>query len=138
MSVTTTHDITVLAGNSGTQVNEHSGVQGNELGLVANLIVGGEPFDLTGQEIVFRVMRSGTQVLRKTTSSGITLTNGTEENGSASAVPNRITVPITVVESRTLEAAGGALTYELERRNGSAQRVILKGCVTVQKGSNDD
>lgn len=128
--MTNTYDVTVLAGNSGTEANE--------LGLVANLIVGGEPLDLTGQEIVFRVMRADTQVLRKTTSSGITLTNGTAENGAASVVPNLITVPITVAESRTLEAAGGALTYQLERRNGSAQRAILSGCVTVKKGANDD
>lgn len=129
--MTGTHDVTIRAGNSGTTANE--------LGIVLNLLVGSAPLDLTGQEVVFRVLRDGVQVLRKTTASGITLTNGTDAAGAASAVPNLITVPITVAESRTLEAAGGALTYDVERRPaGGAQRTIIAGMIFIEPGANDD
>jgi hypothetical protein len=125
-------DLKIRAGNSGLVTND--------LGLVVNLIVGTEPLDLTGQEVVFRVLQGSTQVLRKTTTGGaITLTNGTDLDGAASAVPNRITVPISVTESRTLEAAGAGLTYDLERRPaGGSQRTIIAGNIFVEPGSNDD
>lgn len=125
-----TYDLTVRAGNSGT-------VQ-NALGLVVNLIVGTDPLDLSGQTVIWRVTQGGTQVLRKDTSTGITLTNGTDLAGAASAVPNLVTVPITVAESRTLEAAGAGLTYDLEVRTGSDQRTYLSGNVFVEAGANDD
>ena len=129
--MTGTHDFTIRAGNSGTTENE--------LGIVLNLLVGSAPLDLTGQEVVFRVLRDGAQVLRKTTASGITLTNGTDAAGAASPAPNLITVPISVADSRALEAAGGALTYDVERRpGGGAQRTIIAGVIFIEPGANDD
>lgn len=129
--MTGTHDLTIRAGNSGTT--------DNEAGIVLNLLVGADPLDLSAQEVVFRVLRDGTQVLRKATGSGITLTNGTDADGNASAVPNLITVPITVADSRTLEAAGGALTYDIERRpGGGAQRTVIAGMIFIEPGANDD
>lgn len=136
--MTGTHDLTVRAGNSGTAGED----AGNELGLVVNLLVGAsgaeEPFDLTGQTVVFRVLQGATEILRKDSSGTVTLTNGTDRDGGASAVPNKITVPITVADSRTLEAAGAGLTYDLERRSGSEQRTILAGGIFVEPGANDD
>lgn len=128
--MSTRRDVYIRAGNSGTVENE--------LGLVVNVLVGSAPLDMTGNEIVFRVMSGATQVLRKTSPSGITLANGTDGNGAASAVPNKITVPFTVAENRTLEAAGTGLTYELERRFSGNQRVILEGSLFVTPGANDD
>lgn len=136
--MTTTQDISIRAGNSGTV-----GETRNDLGLVVNLLVGlagaEVPFDLTGQTVVFRVLQGATQVLRKDSlTGGITLTNGTDRNGAIAAVPNKITVPISVIESRTLEASGTGLTYDLERRQGGTQRTMLTGNVFIEAGSNDD
>jgi hypothetical protein len=139
--MTDTCDLTIRAGNSGTVGPDG----GNELGLVVNLLIGltgaEVPFDLTGQTVVFRVLQGGNilQVLRKDSlTGGVTLTNGTDRNGAASVVPNKITVPITVAESRTLEAAGTGLTYDLERRQGGNQRVLLTGNIFIEAGANDD
>lgn len=135
--MTTTFDITVRAGNSGTV-----GDTGNDLGLVANFLVGAsgaeEPFDLTGQTVVFRVLRGGTEILRKVSPTDITVSTGTDRNDGVSAVPNKITVPVSVTDSRTLEAAGTGLTYDLERRNGSVQRTLLTGNIFIEPGANDD
>jgi hypothetical protein len=138
--MTATHDITIRAGNSGTV-----GDTGNELGLVVNVLVGAPgaevPFDMTGQTAVFRVLQGGNamQVLRKDSlTGGVTLTTGTDRNGAASAVPNKITVPISVAESRTLEAAGAGLTYDLERRQSGNQRTLLTGNIFIEPGANDD
>jgi len=101
--------------------------------------VGADPLDLTGQEVVFRVLRDGVQVLRKATGGGVTLANGTDADGNASTVPNLITVAITVTDSRALEAAGGPLTYDIERRLGGAvQRTVLCGAIFIEPGANDD
>lgn len=132
--MTDTFDLFIRAGNSGLITNE--------LGLVVNLRVGATgaetPFDMTGQEVVFRVRQGVTEILRKTTASGITLTEGTDASGAASGVNNLITVPITVADSRTLEAAGTGLTYDLERRQAGNQRTLLAGNVFVEPGANDD
>lgn len=111
---------------------------GNDLGIVLNLLVDSEPFDLAGQDVIFRVMAGSVEVLRKTTASGITVAAGTDANGAESAVDNKITIPITVAESRTLHAAGAPLTYDVERRSGSGQRTIVSGNIFVEPGSNDD
>lgn len=125
------HNFAVRAGNSGTTANE--------TGLVLNLLVGDQPFDLTGQGIVFRVMKGKLQVLRKDLNDDVIVENGTDREGVASPVPNRIVIPITVANSRTLETAGRALTYEVERRPpGGAQRVIIAGRLTVELGASDD
>ncbi len=126
-----TYDVTVRAGNSGTVLNQ--------LGIVANCLVGTAPQDLTGSEIVFRVLdRAGVQIIRKTTASGITLTNGFDGNGAASAVPNLVTIPITVADSRLFEAAGTGLRWEAERRIGGAQITFIGGALLVEPGVNDD
>ncbi len=129
-----THNITIRTGNSGTT--------DNELGLVLNLLIGASgaevPFDLTGQTVAFRVLHGATEVLRKDTSGAVTLTNGTDRSGAASAVPNKITIPVTVADSRLLESAGYGLTYDVERRQGGLQRTILTGNVFIEAGANDD
>lgn len=127
----TDYDVTVRAGNSGTTANE--------AGIVANMLVGTAPLNLTGNEIVFRVLdRAGVQIVRKTTASGITLTNGTDGSGVASAVPNLVTIPVTVAESRLYEAAGSGLRWEAERRIGGLQRTFIGGNLFVEPGVNDD
>lgn len=142
--MTRTCDITIRAGNSGTVSTLADGVagDGNDLGLVVNLLVGASgaetPFDLTGHTVVFRVLRGGTEVLRKASPTDITVSNGNDIDGGASAVPNKITVPISVAESRTLETAGMGLTYDLERRQGSNQRTMLSGNIFIEPGANDD
>ncbi len=129
--MTKTHDFAIRAGNSGTTENE--------AGIILNLLVGADPLDLTGQEVVFRVLRDGVQVLRKATGGGVTLANGTDADGNASTVPNLITVPITVADSRVLEAAGQPLAYDVERRAaGGVQRTVISGTIFIEPGANDD
>lgn len=120
--MTARYDFTVRAGNSGSVENE----AGLELILTADDV----PVDMTGDEIVFRVFGCAAQVLRKTTASGITVNIATA----------RITVPLTVEDSRTLEAAsGGVLSYDVERRPAAGgQRTILAGRVLIEAGVNDD
>lgn len=118
--MTGTRDFTIRAGNSGTDANER--------GIVVRVKVATTPLDLTGNTIVFRVLKDGTQVLRKTTAGDITVDIPTAE----------IVVPITVAESRTLEAAGQGLTYDIERRATGVQRTILSGSIFVEPGANDD
>jgi hypothetical protein len=135
--MTATYDFTIRAGNSGTVANATE--DGNELGIVLNVLVGADGLDMTGETIVFRVLANGTQVLRKDTTDDVTLTEGTDLAGAASGVDNLITVPITVTESRTLEAAGPGLTYDIERRPGDGtQRTVLSGNLFVDPGANDD
>ena len=135
--MTQTHDFAIRAGNSGT-VSIGQDIGGNDLGIVLNLLVDGAPFDLTGQTVIFRVMQGATEVLRKASPAAITLSNGTDASGAAAAVPNRITIPISVAESRTLEAAGAPLTYDVERRSGATQRTIIAGNIFIEPGANDD
>ena len=119
--MTGTRDFTIRAGNTGTAQNER--------GLVVRVKVDTTPLDLTGNTIVFRVTKDGTQVLRKDSlTGGITVDLPTAE----------IVVPITVAESRTLEAAGQGLTYDIERRATGVQRTILSGNIFVEPGANDD
>lgn len=120
---TAQYNLTVRAGNSGS-------VQ-NEAGLEVILTAGTPPVpvDMTGDEIVFRVMAGATQALRKTTATGITVNIAT----------GRITVPLTVQDSRTLQTAGQVLTYDLERRPAAGgQRTILAGRVLIEGSANDD
>lgn len=118
---TAAFNYTVRAGNSGTLQNER--------GIVVRVKVGNDPLDLTGNEIVFRVLRrGGAQVLRKTTESGVTVDLETAE----------IVVPITVADSRALEVAGLGLTYDIERRAIGLQRTIVAGSLFVEPGANDD
>ena len=133
--MTMKQQITVRAGNSGTV--GPSG--GSDLGLVLNARVGDDGMDLTGQEIVFRVWARGEEVLRKDTSDGVTLSEGTDAAGDPSGVQNKITVEITVADSRTLQASGPALRYEVERQpSATEQRTIIYGPLIVEPGVNDD
>jgi hypothetical protein len=119
--MTDTYNIKIRAGNSGTVANE--------LGLVCQILVDEDPYDLTGQDIIFRVIdAAGQQVIRKDTDDDITV----------NIVTATITVPITVEESRTLAAAPLRLRYELERRSGSLQRTFIVGDVLIAPGLNDD
>lgn len=120
--MTAQYNFTVRAGNSGSVENE----AGLEVILTAG--VPPVPVNMTGDTIVFRVMPGGVQALRKTTPAiSVNITSG------------RITVPLTVEDSRALQAAGEVLTYDLERRPAAGgQRTILAGRVFVEAGSNDD
>lgn len=117
--MTASYDFTIRAGNSGTVQNER--------GLVVRVKVGTDPLDLTGNTVVFRALKDGGEVLRKT-SPDVTVDLPTAE----------IVVPVTVAESRTLEAAGPGLTYDLERRATGLQRTIVAGNLFVEPGANDD
>jgi len=117
------YDFRVRAGNSGTT--------GNGAGLVIIVSEGDPPalVNLTGQTVVFRAMsKSGVQVVRKDMSTGIVV----------DIALAKITVPITVAESRLMATNGPDLTYDLERRNGAEQRTLLFGSITVDGSSNDD
>jgi hypothetical protein len=119
--VTDTYNIKIRAGNSGTEANE--------LGLVCQILVADEPYDLTGQDIIFRVIdAAGQQVIRKDSDDEITVDIETAT----------ITVPITVEESRTLAAAPLRMRYEMERQSGSLQRTFLVGDILIARGVNDD
>jgi hypothetical protein len=120
--VTAQYNFTVRAGNSGSVENE--------VGLEVILTAGNPPapVDMSGDAIVFRVLSGTVQALRKETPAIlVNLTTG------------RITVPLTVADSRTLQAAGGVLTYDLERRPAAGgQRTIVAGRVFVEEAANDD
>jgi hypothetical protein len=115
------YNVRIRAGNTGTVANA--------LGLVAQILVADMPVNLTGQTIVFRVIDEvGAQILRKDTSTGITVD-----------IPSAtITVPITVAESRALAEAPLRLRYEMEQRATGMQRTFLQGDVFIEPGVNDD
>jgi hypothetical protein len=119
--VTDTYNIKIRAGNSGTVENE--------LGFVCQIYVADAPYDLTGQDIIFRVIdAAGQQVIRKDSDDEITVDIPTAT----------ITVPITVEDSRTLAAAPLRMRYEMERRFDSLQRTFLNGDILIARGVNDD
>jgi hypothetical protein len=89
-----------------------------------------EPVDLTGDEFVFRVYSRGAEVLRKDNDTG---------NVTVDLITATVTVPLSVVENRTLQDAGPALVYDLERRMaGGIQRTVLYGSIIIQPSVNDD
>jgi hypothetical protein len=110
-------DFTIRAGNSGTTENP--------AGIVIVLKADGVAENLTGSVIVFRAVNVGTEVLRKDSTDGITV----------NATAGKITVPITVAESRALPPAS---LYEIEQRLDGGQRTRLSGRLIVIRGVNDD
>jgi hypothetical protein len=89
----------------------------------------GQPFDLTGSELVFRAERE-TYLLRKSSAddgSGISIVDPT--GGKA-------TLHFTVEETRAMPL--GALRYEIERWILTEQRTLLYGEFQVNKWVNDD
>jgi hypothetical protein len=114
-------NFTIWIGNSGTAENPG--------GIVAVLKAGSPPApeNLTGVEIVFRATH-GAQVIRKTsTGGGITV----------EPLAGRITIPISVAESRLFGPAG-RWRYEIERRAAGAERTIMTGELIPAGGRNDD
>ena len=123
--MTATRNFTVRAGNSGT-VDNATGIQVLLRVYVNDVLT---PEDLTGDAFVFRVWSRGAQVLRLTTADAITV----------DLVTAQVTVPLSVANSRTLESAGPALTYDLERRPlAGGQRTVIFGAMIVEPGCNDD
>ncbi len=123
--MTATQDFTIRAGNSGT-VSNAEGIQVRLKVYVDDVL---EPENLTGDVFVFRVWSRGAQVLRLTTADVVTV----------DLVEAMVTVPISVANSRTLAAAGPALTYDLERRPlAGGQRTVIHGALIVEPGVNDD
>ncbi len=111
----------VWAGNSGT-VENPAGIE-----IVLKAGTPPAPVDLTGSEIVFRAVL-GSGVIRKTSANGgITIVE----------LEGRITVPITVADSR-LMTAGDRWRYEIERRIGGSERTIICGELIAAGGANDD
>lgn len=114
-------NFTIWIGNSGTAENPG--------GIVAVLKAGSPPApeNLTGVEIVFRAT-NGAQVIRKTSvGGGITV----------EPLAGRITIPISVAESR-LFGPTGRWRYEIERRAAGAERTIMTGELIPAGGRNDD
>lgn len=114
-------NFTIWIGNSGTAENQS--------GIVAVLKTGSPPApeNLTGVEFVFRATH-GAQVIRKTSAdNGITL----------EPLAGRITIPISVAESRLFGPAG-RWRYEIERRAAGAERTIMTGELIPAGGRNDD
>ena len=114
-------NFTIWIGNSGTFENQS--------GIVAIFKAGspGVPINFTGAEIVFRAT-DGTQAIRKTSA----------DNGIAlEPLAGRITIPITVAESR-LFGRGRRWRYEIECRAAGAERTIMTGELIPAGGRNDD
>ncbi len=122
---TATRDYTIRAGNSGTVENGAGIVIFYEAGTPL------APVDLTGQAILFfvRAKPGAAVVISKSMADGITV----------DLVLAKIVIPITVAESRLMEAAGNLLIYDIERRPGDgSQRTILAGRMFIEAGANDD
>jgi hypothetical protein len=124
------YDFAVRAGNSGTVKHEIG------LEVVVKAGTPPAPVSLVGQELVFLVREAPERpvLLRKTSADG---------GIDVKPAEGRVLVPFSVADTRSLieGAAPGvdrALTYELERRSGNAQRVVLFGTLTVIRGANDD
>jgi len=125
--VTQVYNITVRAGNSGLVNGE-----GNPIGLQARFLEGDPPApqDLTGDEFVFRVYARGQEVLRKDNDTG---------DVTVDLITAIVTVPVSVADSRVIEAAGPALVYDFERRQaGGIQRTVVYGAILVEPAVNDD
>lgn len=103
----------------------NSGTVENPSGIVIRLRADGAPENLTGSDFVFRAVLHGQEVLRKDLATGVVV----------DVADGRITIPITVAESRSLP---GICFYEIEQRIGDAQRTRLMGRLVAVGGLNDD
>ena len=103
----------------------NSGIVENPDGIVIILKADGEPENLTGSNFVFRAVNGGVELIRKDTDSGVVI----------DALAGKVTIPITVAESRSLPQI---CRYEIEQRLGAAQRTRLRGQLVTVGGVNDD
>lgn len=86
------------------------------------------PLDVTGSELVWRVVVVGTEVLRRSTPDGVVITS----------TVGRVEIPISVADTRLLPA-GSAARYELEQRIDGIERTLVYGSLLVSVwGGNDD
>lgn len=107
----------------------NSGVAENPDGIVFDwLDNNGIALDLTGYEFIFRVISgsadTSTELIRKTSS-----------NNEINVVGSRITIPITIAETRLINSAK---RYEIESRIDGSERTILYGVLNPIGGANDD
>ena len=106
----------------------YSGVSENPDGMVFRFKNANETaYDFAGSEVVF-FARYGGLVLRKTSADNGVLVDLTE---------SLVTVPISVEESRIFRALS-FVPYELERRIGMSQELLVQGTITIKAGINDD
>lgn len=104
----------------------NSGTADNPDGIVIVLKSDGTPENLTGSNVVFRVVNdSGVELIRKDTSVDVVV----------DALAGKVTIPITVAESRVLPQMS---RYEIEQRLGTSQRTRLRGRLVATGGVNDD
>ena len=83
--------------------------------------------DLTGAEVVLRIVHADGVIRKTTADGGLTLDTVTSEVG----------VLLTPAETRSLTPASSP-RYEMEVRSGSDEVTWLKGDITVLEGINDD
>ncbi|MEM8591597.1 MAG: hypothetical protein AAGF13_03635 [Pseudomonadota bacterium] len=116
-----TYDFTVKQGNSGTL--DHP------TGLVVSLVTDeGAPRDLSAAEVVFFAQWNGATQLRLSSDAGDVLLDAPE---------GKVTVPFSVSSFESASSRKN-IRYELEVREGEAQRTVLEGKISVLEGINDD
>lgn len=86
------------------------------------------PMDLTGSDLVWRVVVGGAEVLRRMTPDGVVIT----------ATVGRVEIPISAADTRRLPT-GSTARYELEQRVDGIERTLVYGSLLVSLwGGNDD
>lgn len=90
---------------------------------------GGQAVDLTGSEIIF-IAETATSTIRKSTVDGTLL--------MPSPVSGEVTLRLTPVETRLFAVGRLRSRYEFERQIGGIEETLVRGCLVVEEGLNDD
>lgn len=89
----------------------------------------GQAVDLTGSDIVF-IAETATAPIRKTTADNTLL--------MPSPVSGEVTLKLTPQETRLFAVGRLRSRYEFERRIADTEETLVRGCVVVEEGLNDD
>ncbi|WP_291207065.1 hypothetical protein [Hyphomonas sp.] len=85
--------------------------------------------DLTGSEIVF-MAETAASTIRKTTADGTLL--------MPSPVSGEVTLKLTPAETRLFAVGRLRSRYEFERRIAGTEETLVRGCLVIEEGLNDD
>lgn len=119
--MTPNYNFKIKSGNSGTISNPN----GIEIIVVDS---NDNPIDFTGWDVYFFAGYKGNPSVIKSTIEGDVLLD--HENG-------HITVPITVEDSRRFPSNSNII-YEIEKRSGLEQRIVVEGKIEIVGGINGD